>query len=297
MSEEAVWNYEKLSPEEKAKWDAEREHEWDVEFPATLLYHQGLAEQEWAKEGKVWSWIGGRDWKFGWLSYSFMLLKRPPRACRRIIRFTLPLGDTGMPIGRKEDDGQLRVIEEFVPYHEYWQNTCAEDYSYKRNGKCGCEDEPTETVHHHRYYQHPWWDTPQADKKDRDERFSLTTNAELKITNVWDSTLYRYHGTLQSTPSFEMSAEAVVFNRGTPQAVADRAANILNLVQCQDENFYALLDGATRCAICNKPLRDKISKLVSVGPDCAKKYGIPHNLKAASERLELRKKLFGQLSV
>jgi hypothetical protein len=279
--------YETLTQEEKAEFD----HQWNVEYPATLHYHQDLAEREWTKEGKVWSWIGGRDWQFGWLSYSFDLLKRPARACRRIVRFTLPLGDV-MGQSKMDNDGQLRVIEEFTPYHEFWRNTCAEDYSCRTHGKCRCQDEPTEIVRHHRHYQQSYWDTPRTDPKYCDQKFYLSTDAGLMVTNAWDSALYRYRGTLQGTPAFEMNADAVVFNRGTPQAVADRTANILNLVWRADENFFALLDGVDRCAICNKPLRDKVSKLVGVGPDCARHYGIPHTLEAAGKRLELRKELF-----
>lgn len=62
-----------------------------------------------------------------------------------------------------------------------------------------------------------------------------------------------------------------------------------------EENFYALLDGADRCAFCRHPLRDEVSKLVAVGPDCARQYGIPHTLEAASRRLALRKKLLAEM--
>jgi hypothetical protein len=65
-------------------------------------------------------------------------------------------------------------------------------------------------------------------------------------------------------------------------------------MQDKGENFYALLDGTDRCAICRHPLRDQVSKLCGVGPDCAKLYGIPHTLEAASKRLELRKKLLAE---
>jgi len=74
--------------------------------------------------------------------------------------------------------------------------------------------------------------------------------------------------------------------------VADQAAKTLELTGDQD-NFYALLDGSSRCAICRRTLRDPISKLVAVGPECATRYGIPHTMEAANRRLELRKKLLG----
>jgi hypothetical protein len=257
---------ERMTPEEKATFD----HEWDVEFPATLQYHQSCAEEEWTKEKKVWSWIGGKGWQFG---FGWYFLNPPQHTCRRIIRLSLP------------EDGQLRVIEKFVRYHDFWNWRDCE------GEKCSCRQEPTVLEHIWRRYQQPYWDTPQSDPKHRDERFHLTIEAALMATAEVDGTLHRYHGTLQDTPASEMSASAVVFNHGTPQAVADRCARILDLTQYEDENFFALLDGADRCAICRKPLRDEVSKLVAVGPDCARMYGIPHTLEAASKRLELRKKL------
>ena len=83
------------------------------------------------------------------------------------------------------------------------------------------------------------------------------------------------------------------FSPLAPQAIVDDCARILDVSQDAD-NFYALLDGKTRCAICRHVLRDEVSKLVGVGPDCAQRYGIPHTLAAASKRLELRRTLLGE---
>ena len=77
------------------------------------------------------------------------------------------------------------------------------------------------------------------------------------------------------------------------QEIADRTAATLCAIDRKLENFYALLDGSNGCAICGRPLRDEISKLVGVGPECASKQNIPHNLRAAEDRLTLRKKLLG----
>jgi hypothetical protein len=91
-----------------------------------------------------------------------------------------------------------------------------------------------------------------------------------------------------------MATLAVVFPSRTPQAIADRVANTLRLIDCNPENFFALLDSASGCAFCGRPLRDPISKAIGVGPDCAKWQRIPHNLTAANKRIELRRKLLGE---
>jgi hypothetical protein len=93
--------------------------------------------------------------------------------------------------------------------------------------------------------------------------------------------------------TYEMGAQVVVLFQGN-QEIADRTAATFRLMDNERLNFFALLDGAGRCAFCLKPLRDEISKLISVGPDCAKKYGVPHSRQAAEKRLELRKKLLGE---
>lgn len=271
--------YESLTPEQKQAWDADAKHQWDVEFPEQLQYHQYLAEQEWTIQSKVWSWIGGREWQHGFLGWSPYTLRPPERACRRIVRLSLP------------EHGQLRVIEKFVPYHKYWRDSCAEVEKHAYQGKCYCQDEPTVSPSVYTYYKHPNFVQTPEDPKLRDERFYLGIHAALMATAEEDGLLHHYRGTLKVTPVYEMNASAVVFNFGTPQVVADRVASIFHLTFCNEENLFALLDGADRCAICRKPLRDEVSKLVAVGPDCAKRYGIPHNLEAASKRLELRKKL------
>ena len=82
------------------------------------------------------------------------------------------------------------------------------------------------------------------------------------------------------------------FSRPRPN-IADRVAATLHAIDHKPENFFALLDGATGCAFCQRPLTDEISKLIGVGPDCARQSNIPHNLAAANRRLELRRRLLG----
>jgi hypothetical protein len=102
----------------------------------------------------------------------------------------------------------------------------------------------------------------------------------------------RYRGHLGG-PVAEMQAKAVLF-RNAPQAVIERVAATLQAIDCNRDHFFALLDGATSCAICGRPLRDEISKLVGVGPNCAHALGIPHSKEAAGKRLQLRRQLLGE---
>ena len=75
------------------------------------------------------------------------------------------------------------------------------------------------------------------------------------------------------------------------QPIADRVAATLRAIGYDPENFYALLDNSEGCAICGRPLRDEISKLIGVGPSCAHSNDIPHSMEAASKRLERRREL------
>jgi hypothetical protein len=114
-----------------------------------------------------------------------------------------------------------------------------------------------------------------------------------------------YPGTLEGIRT-EMSACAVVL-RGAEeglQPIADRtAATFRALTACDEahgddthpdrDRFFALLDSTRGCSICGRPLRDEVSKLVGVGPNCARLWNVPHSRAAASKRLELRTQLLG----
>jgi hypothetical protein len=250
--------YETLTPEQKQEWDAEQEYSWKVKLPEGLRQDKRKAEADWKHRKEVWSWIGAEDWQFGFLGWEF--LNHPERACRRIVRLSLPEG------------GQLRVIETFRLYHD---ERVFPHHEACEGEKCMCSVWPT---------------YPICDFHTYPER---VIHAYLVATVEVDGSLRRFRGTLQDTYPGEMSASAVVFSSSTPQIIADRCAKILDLTMMQGDgkNFFALLDGVDRCAICRHPLRDPISKLVAVGPDCAEKFGVPHTLEAAQKRLELRKKL------
>jgi uncharacterized protein DUF6011 len=164
-------------------------------------------------------------------------------------------------------------------------------------------------------------------------RFSLIGGGQIKITEHWvkiddkifpthffrtrnskttlavaahvDGKLHRRSGILKGL-CYEMSAHAVVLHGAQDeltQSIADRAAATLRTLTPDEsdtctppkpERFHALLDGASGCGICGRPLRDEISKLVGIGPNCARSWQIPHNMAAANRRLELRRQMLGE---
>jgi hypothetical protein len=119
-------------------------------------------------------------------------------------------------------------------------------------------------------------------------------NIDLKITAHNGESIVTAFGEKYRGNGGEMNAEAVVL-RGERQSIADRTAATFRLIDTIADNFFALLDGTEGCAICGKPLRDEISKLLGVGPDCARKYSVPHSRQAAEKRLLLRRKLLTNL--
>jgi hypothetical protein len=174
------------------------------------------------------------------------------------------------------------------------------------------------------YATEPWILADPETPTRRTWRFSLIGGGQIRVTEHWtetheprwrpvwnskttlavaahtDGKLQVCHGELDGAVA-EMCAYAVLLRSigQETQAVADRAAATLRaLTACDEANeecthpdrdrFYALLDGARGCSICRRPLRDEISKLVGVGPDCARAWGIPHSRAAAARRLELR---------
>ncbi len=253
---EQVNYYESLSPEEKQKFDADTKHYWDVEAPETLRQNKAAAEREWSERRLTFAWMNSPDNGMAdFGGYQWVCLEDPQTPCRRIIRFSLPGG------------GQLRAIETFVAHRH---SKLCNDSKYR----CDSVDQVWEPINLPGFGH---------------------VEAHLQVTAETDGHLHRYHGSAQTTYPNEMSAAAVVFDHGTPQIVANRAARILEL-STTPENFYALLDGIDRCAFCRHPLRDEVSKLVAVGPDCAKLYNLPHTLEAASKRLALRKKLLAEMA-
>src|SRR5262249_46123634 len=129
----------------------------------------------------------------------------------------------------------------------------------------------------------------------------LTADADLNVSAHADNGLIRYRGWIISA-SNEMKSCAVAF-RNTPQDIVDHVAATFRALGVgplgcgpDPERFYALLDGTEGCSFCGRALRDEVSKLVGVGPDCARQYGVPHSTAAASRRLELRRSLLGEMA-
>lgn len=114
--------------------------------------------------------------------------------------------------------------------------------------------------------------------------------------------LKRYRGVIDAM-SYDMGATAALFLAGTPQSVADRVAATFRLLDAvthptvrgpMPDRFMALLDRSEDCCVCGRSLKDEVSKLLGVGPTCAAQLHLPHNLKVANERLQLRKQLLGE---
>jgi hypothetical protein len=85
----------------------------------------------------------------------------------------------------------------------------------------------------------------------------------------------------------------VLFPPGTPQDIADRTAATLRLIGQHADNFSALLARGEWCCVCRRPLKDEVSKLLGIGPDCARQMQLPHNLETANRLLQRRRELLG----
>jgi hypothetical protein len=125
---------------------------------------------------------------------------------------------------------------------------------------------------------------------------------QLRVTADPGNGLRHFTGIIDRV-SCEMGAAAVLFMPGTPQSIADRVAATFRLLSSDaigtsvrrpdPDNFMALLDRSEQCCVCRRPLRDHVSTLLGIGPDCAKQMRLPHNLDAASRILQRRKQLLG----
>ena len=126
---------------------------------------------------------------------------------------------------------------------------------------------------------------------------------DLRITADAGEGLRHFRGVIDGV-SYEMGAEAVLFMPGTPQSIADRVAATFRLLtyahsvgtNCRGpdpDNFVALLDRSEQCSICGRALRDHVSTLLGIGPDCARQLHLPHSLAAADKRLQRRRELLG----
>ena len=126
---------------------------------------------------------------------------------------------------------------------------------------------------------------------------------DLHVTADDGEGLRRFNGVIDSV-CYEMKAEVVLFAPGTPQSIADRVAATLRLLTCKDlvgtsvrspdpDNFSALLDRSKQCCVCGRALRDHVSTLLGIGPDCARQMGLQHGLTVADKILQRRRELLG----
>ncbi len=124
---------------------------------------------------------------------------------------------------------------------------------------------------------------------------------KIKVTADAGEGLRHFTGVIERV-CCEMVAAAVLFLPNTPQSIAERTAATLRLLDPgthpttrgpDPDRFAALLTRGTRCCVCRRPLRDHVSNLLGIGPDCAKQMQLPHNLEAANRILRLRKEILG----
>jgi Family of unknown function (DUF6011) len=125
---------------------------------------------------------------------------------------------------------------------------------------------------------------------------------ELRVTADAGNGLQRFTGIIDGVVC-EMSAKAALFLPGTPQSVANRVASTFRLLTSADatasvrdpdpDNFMALLDRSEQCCCCGRALRDHVSTLLGIGPDCAKQQRLPHGLGIANKILQRRRELLG----
>jgi len=150
---------------------------------------------------------------------------------------------------------------------------------------------------------------------ERFRRWTLTPTPEpefycrrpdLRVTADAGEGLRHFNGTIDGV-SYEMGAQAALFMPRTPQVIADRVAATFRLLTCKHlvgtnvrgpdpENFVALLDRSEQCSICGRPLRDHVSMLLGIGPDCARQLNLPHGLAAANKCQQRRRELLGEQS-
>jgi hypothetical protein len=126
---------------------------------------------------------------------------------------------------------------------------------------------------------------------------------QLRVTADAGDGLRRFTGVIDGV-TYEMGAKAALFLPDTPQSIADRVAATFRLLTRADgigtsvrhpdpDNFMALLDRSEQCCICGRALRDHVSTLLGIGPDCARQMRLPHSLDAANRILQRRKQLLG----
>jgi hypothetical protein len=103
----------------------------------------------------------------------------------------------------------------------------------------------------------------------RIDEYLNSHNPKISVIPHLEDGVIRATGLLESTDCYEMDQSAVVLTHGGDQELADRVAATFLLIN-EPDDFFALLDGSIGCAICGKPLHDEVSKLLNIGPVCAR---------------------------
>ncbi len=113
---------------------------------------------------------------------------------------------------------------------------------------------------------------------DNEEPFEQIDSIKLEVCRPYERTFY---GQLVTTCD-EMSVTIVAIQG--PQSVADNLLRVLSTPDADRlaETLCPLLASIGRCHFCGRPLRDKVSRVLQIGPSCAKAFGIAHNQHAAS---------------
>jgi uncharacterized protein DUF6011 len=147
-----------------------------------------------------------------------------------------------------------------------------------------------------------WWDDCLTGKPefepDGRRKVWAPDDRVLHVTAHCGDTVKRARGTYtlaRPCGPCEINCYAVLFPHGTDQDIVDRVAATFRAIGDSADHFFAMLIGGLNCAFCKRPLRDELSRLIGVGPDCARQHHIPHSKEAAEKRLALRHKLLGEI--
>lgn len=79
----------------------------------------------------------------------------------------------------------------------------------------------------------------------------------------------------------EMVGGLVMLRGDAPQEVAERVLAVMTSIDAGADDWpvplYARLKPLNKCQACNRRLDDPVSRVLQIGPTCAKRLGLPHN--------------------
>ena len=106
----------------------------------------------------------------------------------------------------------------------------------------------------------------------------------LEFSAITPSGLVR--GALDTTAT-EMDSTFLTVPESAPAAIVAEIADTLRRID-SPEALLALRKPGGRCCVCHRPLRDQVSRVLEIGPDCADHAGILHNAETVARVLKLR---------